>query len=355
MRTIFILFLVMCLAGNGWTQTTTLPLPPSGLKYKLNYTVEETTFHMAPEGGPGSGLSQLDMDKLRTLRIVKQVERRITEDNHHASTIVIMNPEEAYSEFPRKIGRIEINQAGMQIYGVDNALYTSMPADSAYQADYTAMRNRHINGDIQIMTIFPSHPNAQGIQNIQAQGGIVTSLSNGAWQINIAGVTTLFEPAALRITTTRFEGAQPQETLIQKYGYTAQGIYAPLEEMTKRKVIRPSGACMEDVVRKRYSNYVVAIASNERNYNSNQADVESIFIRPNPTGDFLNIIPGKEVLLGSFLQIYDVMGKLVHEAPVTEPGVEINIPLSGVQDGIYFVRLQMKTGYQSLKFVKKSN
>jgi hypothetical protein len=355
MRTIFIFFFVVCSANKGWVQTTNIPFPPSGLKYKVTYTLEETTFHMAPEGGPGSGLSPIDLDKLRINRIVKQVERRISEDNHHSSTIVILNPEEAYSEFPHKIGRIEMNQTGMQIFGTDNNLYLAMPADSSFQADYNTMRTRHSNSEIQLMSVFPSAPDAQSIQHIQMQGGAVTLLANSAWQINFSGFSTLFEPTEHRITSSRFEGGQLHETRVQKYVYTSQGIYAPLEDLTKRKVIRPSGACMEDVVRKRYSNYAVAIASSERNVMDRQTRTSPGTIQPNPTEDFLNIMPGDNVLPGSILQVFDVVGELVYEQSQIETGIEITIPISGMKDGIYFVRLQTTTGPQSLKFVKKAH
>ena len=234
-------------------QTTTLPTPPQGLKYKLNYNIEETTFHLAADGTTIDALSPLDLDKMRKYTIQKQVERRITDDNHHSTTVTILNPEEAYAEFPHHIGRIEINQAGKQIFDTNGALYRDMPADSAYQAEYNSMRNLLSSGSPGIMYEFPSIPDAGTIQMIEGSGGTATILPNSTWQVTMGTTQTLFEPISSRVTSTVYEGEAVKETRIQKFVYTPQGIYAPLEDLTKKPVVRPSGACMQDVVRKRYT------------------------------------------------------------------------------------------------------
>ena len=62
-----------------WAQPTPLPTPPQGLKYLLNYNLEETTFHLAPEDTSPSTISPLDLEKMRPYTIVKQIEKRITQ------------------------------------------------------------------------------------------------------------------------------------------------------------------------------------------------------------------------------------------------------------------------------------
>jgi len=57
-----------------------------------------------------SSLSPLDVEKMRPYTIVKQLEKRITDDNHHETTVTILNPEEAYAEFPHHIGRFEVGR-----------------------------------------------------------------------------------------------------------------------------------------------------------------------------------------------------------------------------------------------------
>lgn len=58
--------MVFCLAALYATcQTLSIPAPPSGLKYKLNYTVEESVFNKAPLGIPFSALSPLDKETMR--------------------------------------------------------------------------------------------------------------------------------------------------------------------------------------------------------------------------------------------------------------------------------------------------
>lgn len=99
---------------------------------------------------------------------------------------------------------------------------------------------------------------------LESSGGTVTILPNNAWKVIMGVSQTLFEPASNRITTTTYEGEAVSETRTQKFVYTPQGIYAPLEDVVTRPVQRPSGACMQDVLRKRYSNYTLAISSELR-------------------------------------------------------------------------------------------
>ena len=336
-------------------QTTALPTPPQGLKYKLNYNIEETTFHLVAEGTPIGTLSPLDLDKMRPYTIQKQVERRITDYNHHATTVTILNPEEAYAEFPHHIGRIEINQAGKQIFGTNGALYRDMPADSAYQAEYNAMRNFLSSGSPGIMYEFPSMPDAGTIQMIEGLGGAATILPNNTWQVTMGTTQTLFEPNSSRITSTLYEGEVVKETRIQKFVFTAQGIYAPLEDLTKKPVVRPSGACMQDVVRKRYTNYTLAVSADQRNdFNIGSTTKKATYLWPNPVSDKLHLSLGSSVREGSTLQVFDLVGKLVFSKAVVQPGTEIEIPLSGWGDGLYFIRLETQAGVQTLKFVKKA-
>lgn len=353
MRALIAIFFAWCLLTVS-AQTTTLPLPPQGLKYKLNYTIEETTFHLAAQGTPIGALSPLDLDKMRPYTIQKQVERRITDDNHHSTTVTVLNPEEAYAEFPHHIGRIEINQAGKQIFGTNGALYRDMPADSAYQAEYNSMRNFLISGSPSIMYEFPTVPNAEAIQALQAAGGSIAMLANNAWQVTMGANQTSYEPALNRITSTAYESGVLRETRTQKYVYSPQGIYAPLEDMTKKPVQRPSGACMEDVVRKRYSNYTLAVSADMRSDFGRVSGHKNTYIWPNPAREQLHLSLGASVRQGSNLQVFDLVGKLVYSQPAVQPGIEMEIPLTGWGDGIYFVRLETQTGIQTLKFVKKA-
>gem|GEM_PF-2182442 len=128
------------------------------------------------EGMSPSSLSPLDVEKMRPYTIVKQLEKRITDDNHHETTVTILNPEEAYAEFPHHIGRLKINQMGIQIFETNGTLYQNIPADSAYQAEYNTMRNLLANNAPGIMYEFPSVPSPSTVQVIQSTGGTVVFL-----------------------------------------------------------------------------------------------------------------------------------------------------------------------------------
>jgi Secretion system C-terminal sorting domain len=354
MRTLFALSIGLWL-HTAIAQPPGLPSPESGLKYSIGYTLEESSFLRAGTDTSNINLSPIDIEWMRPLTTIKQVERRVTEDNHHSTTIIILNPEEAYADFPHHIGRIEINQQGIQVYDTDDSLYLNIPAEVEYQADYNSMRNLLAESTVPIMYDFPTAPDSATIQVIQGAGGTVTMLANGVWEISGNGNTTRFEPGEGRITRTNYEGNVVSNIRIQEFLLTEQGIYAPLEDITKMPVIRPSGACMEDVTRKRYSNYTMAVIPSERTNYPKAGLNKSTRIWPNPAGGKLFVALGTEVMPGSALRIFDLFGKEVHRQPVIQSGSDMEIQLQSLAEGVYFVRLETKGGLQTLKFIKRSN
>lgn len=338
---------------TAFAQSTYLPSPEPGLKYSISYTLEESNFHMAGTGTAISSLSPLDIEWMRPHTIIKQVVRRVTEDDHHSTSIIILNPAEAYADFPHRIGRIEINQQGIQVYGTDGNLYRNHPTDVEYQADYNSMRTLLSESTVPIMYNFPSAPNSTTIQAIQAAGGTVTMLQGNAWEFSKSGNTTKFEPQSKRITSTKYEGETLKETRIQEYVYTQQSIYALSEDVTKKPLIRPSGACMEEVTRKRYTNYSVAVIPSERDNHLKASSNKSTHLWPNPASSKLTVLLGNAVIPETELKIFDLVGKQVYHQPILQSGSEIEIPLNGWANGLYFVRLETETGLQTLKFIKQ--
>lgn len=222
-----------------------LPLPPPGLKYQLNYVVEEVNYYKMAVGTPITSLSPLDMVELREHRTLKQVEMRIEEDGNHATSIIILNPEEAYSEWPTKVGRIEISAAGTRIYQTNGSLYVDLPADAAAQARYAALKENLADRSPQVMYNFPLPPNEAAANQIQANGGEVNMLSQGAWKISGNGIELLYEPAFSWITRATYQGDQIAEKDIRQYAPNDQGVLVPQIETTETTVVRPSGACMQ--------------------------------------------------------------------------------------------------------------
>jgi hypothetical protein len=161
---------------------------------------------------------------------------------------------------------------------------------------------------------------------------------------------TLFEPALLRVTTTVFEGGQKKETRIQRYAAGA-AMMKPLEEIIKRPVVRPSGLCMEQVVRKRYKQYDLAVAAKGKDRQEQDARVTTA-LWPSPADDRLTLSLGKELSPDSGLQIFDLAGSIVLEKSGLQPNSQLEIALSGWPGGTYFLRLQTETGSKTLKFVK---
>ncbi len=196
-------------------QSVYLPSPEPGLKYSISYTLEESNFHLAGASMGLNNLSPIDIEWMRPRTTIKMVERRVTEDNHHSTSIQILNPGEVYADFPHQIGRIEINEQGIQVYDTNDALYRNIPADVEYQANYNSMRDLLVDSKVPIMYDFPTLPNESTILAIQADGGTISMLTNNAWELAKAGDVTKFEPEAKRITNTYCEGSVLKETRIR--------------------------------------------------------------------------------------------------------------------------------------------
>ena len=329
-----------------------LPLPPPGLKYQLNYVVEEVNYYKMAVGTPITSLSPLDMVELREHRTLKQVEMRIEEDGNHATSIIILNPEEAYSEWPTKVGRIEISAAGTRIYQTNGSLYVDLPADAAAQARYAALKENLADRSPQVMYNFPLPPNEAAANQIQANGGEVNMLSQGAWKISGNGIELLYEPAFSWITRATYQGDQIAEKDIRQYAPNDQGVLVPQIETTETTVVRPSGACMQQVIRKKYREYHLAVARSERSlYSQNMVDQASLLL-PNPGTEAVTLRLGPTVRPGSRLQVTDLFGRVVYEQGSVHPSAEQNLSVTGWPPGVYLFRLETGAGSQVLKFIK---
>lgn len=333
-------------------QINAIPEPPEGQRFLLSYVVEETSLHSVSNDVQPESLSPLDVEKMRPLTIEKRIERRVSNDNHHSSVITMLNPEQAYSEFPVMLGRIEINQAGKQIYDTKGQLYHSMPADSAYSAHYDLMRQQLADNPVQLMLEFPAMPDGAEIQAIQAEGGMFQVLENNAWKIFKGDEQLLFEPLENKITNKRYESGVLKETYTRRFVQTNQGIYAPLEELQERQVIRPSGACMTDVVRKLYSDYSVALSSTERSKLMKSKTGTEIW--PNPAVDQWTLTVGKDVLPESTILIYDLAGTLIYQQSGIQPETSFQISPAAWPDGVYMAHLSTNSGREVIKLLKKS-
>lgn len=352
MKRILFLFLPILVVYQALGQSPSLPVPAAGIKYQLNYTVEETSFHKMAAGTSVTSLSPIDMVYLQQHKTVEQTQTLIEDDGDHSTTVTALNPQEAYSEWPTKIGRVEINAAGVQIYQPNGSLYSNLPADSAKQVQYAEMKQHFAANTPHIMYAFPSAPTAVEITDIQANGGTVLMMAQGAWQISAAGISTLWQPALNRITRTTYAGDAVVEKDTRQYAMNSHGVLAPQVELLEIPVTRPSGACMQQVIRKQYSNYQVALALSERSSRASQGGTAT-YLAPNPATDETVVRLGAEVRAGSALRVTDLTGRTVFEQHGVQPMTEHRISLAGLPAGFYLLRLETNDGLMVLKFAKK--
>lgn len=179
-------------------------------------------------------------------------------------------------------------------------------------------------------------------------------LPQGAWKISGNGIGLLYEPTFHWITRTTYEGNRIVEKNTCQYVLNDQGIFVPQIETTEILVTRPSGACMEQVIRKQYSTYRVALANSGRSsYNQGPIDKSSLLV-PNPAAIVVTLRLGPTVRPDSRLQVTDLLGKIVFEEVSVQPSSEQSLSVMSWPPGVYLFLLQTETGTQILKFIKEN-
>jgi|GEM_PF-5867155 len=325
-------------------------VPPDGIKNMVSYTVEEKTFYTRPESTPVSALSKLDVQKMRTTRTVKSVTRQVTNTGDHSSSIIFLNPEEAFSPWPQSIGRIETDQTGSIVYSPTGTVIRSTPADSSYSAAYNDLKNVFAEEDIQVLSEFPM-PTSDVLTQFQNDGATVQSFSNGDLSVRDSAEQLLYQPRNLTIIQTKFEGQREVARFLTKY-QANNGILTPSFEWEEIQEIRPSGACMKSVVTRTYSNYQIAARIADRSGTQASQYNGKTAIQPNPAKDKITMNLGNDVIPNSKVEILDVSGSIVQSYQNCQPSETKDFTIQGLPSGIYFVRSYTMNGAQTIKFVK---
>ena len=78
----------------------------------------------------------------------------------------------------------------------------------------------------------------------------------------------------------------------------------------------------------------------------------SVSLYPNPAKEYLDIRVDGDLNV-SMMEVYDVYGKLINTVGVFDTPVQARINVSGLADGMYFVRVTMGQGVVTKTFVKK--
>ena len=77
----------------------------------------------------------------------------------------------------------------------------------------------------------------------------------------------------------------------------------------------------------------------------------NLTLHPNPATDVVSVSTGDDNIRVSGVEIYNVYGQLVNTIASTENPMRINV--SGLIDGMYFVRVTTDSGVVTKGFVKK--
>ena len=77
-----------------------------------------------------------------------------------------------------------------------------------------------------------------------------------------------------------------------------------------------------------------------------------VSLYPNPAKEYVDIRVEGDVNVTA-MEVYDVYGKVVHVADVCHTSPQTRIHVSGLADGMYFVRVTTEAGTVTKAFVKK--
>jgi len=252
------------------------------------------------------------------------------------------------------VGRMILDQNGTRIFKKDGSLYQDIPPDSVYQRDYNNLKALTAQGSTIPLFSFPPTPDQTTINAVSQNGGTFTSLAGNKWQINFGSVQTLFDPSNKVIITSTYESGLLTEQRTQSFTTTEQGILAPLENRVERSIIRPSGLCMQQVVRERYSNYYIAMVQ-ERNDGRTGLTAPGSWVAPNPSTGVVTLYAGESVIPGSVARVMNIAGVEIYMQGNVRPLENYPIHLEKLPDGLYFIQLNTTIGIQVLKLVKKSD
>lgn len=82
-----------------------------------------------------------------------------------------------------------------------------------------------------------------------------------------------------------------------------------------------------------------------------EAVINPIEVYPNPSSDKITINGLNKQMKINSVKITNMEGKVIKSVDVTAPSVEVN--LSGVENGVYFVVVEHANGTETIKFVKE--
>lgn len=315
---ILILFALLFLQIKSFSQNGTISASPPGIKFLKTVTVEEMHYHEIQQGVSPQGLSPVDLPFLEQKRTISRERQTIWETGDYAFRTEILNPEEVDADWPVKIARYESDSMGVRAFKTDSMLYKSWPADSTYTATYQMAKNM-FNSQTQMVSDHFPMPDSATLGAMQSAGGVnIDYLSNGNLRIKSANAEGVYAPSQNSIITSTYEGEYLVEKRMQRFEQI-QGYYFLAFERIERPVIRPSGLCMREVIRRYYRNYEIGLAT-ERSNTMQQEQNNVLAVWPNPTFNVLNYQTNDDVLTNSSVRVSNVAGVSVYtrEPPTSE-------------------------------------
>jgi len=74
---------------------------------------------------------------------------------------------------------------------------------------------------------------------------------------------------------------------------------------------------------------------------------------PSPAGELVHVRLGEPLDGGCWLGLYDACGRRVLVKPIGKEALSVELRLTGLSPGLYFVRIETKTGILKSKMVKR--
>lgn len=338
---IFLLFVTQMALGQVSSPVVTL---------QYDMTVE--SYYTIESGASIESLSLVD-------RVLTQMKTEITHTmisidstGTHSTTIDLINTTDYFKDWPIKPARFIFDQNGYRILNQSGGLIVDVPNDSLGLAEFNQMKSMLANSGMQPMISIPAAPNAQQTAQLQNLGISVEFLDAGKYRITNGQSTTFFDPLNLRLIQTEKEGTIIVSTTIKEYQLATNGNYlVPSIERVVESVNRPSGACMQSVVKRRYQNYRMEEPAGPRTGSpEHSTDLASIY--PNPAQSEITVAFSNQSDSSAEITVHDFQGRLMFEKQIFSPSGTEKIDMADWPPGFYVVSVFTGQNRQFMKLLK---
>ncbi len=348
---LFILLSPLCLVSFYYENSE----PPTECQQSLSYDMEEFRFYVIQDQSELQNLTELDKVKLKRTRLNRHFEICTDMAGEVTTEITVLNPEEVYEEWMTKTTKTVVNKDKVSMYNANGELVFQRDRSDTSKVFYNATKTAINEHGLGIVPLFQPLSSSD-IYELESQGYSIVQQSE-LTIISKENTSIYYNTGNLLFEIRELENGETIKTTVNKYKHDEWGQIVPDFFARKTKETLYSGVCVEQVLIRKYSNYVNSARIGERSLNDNQAvtDGSKIFsVFPNPSTAQLYVqIPGMlDQTPNASVKVIDAYGMVKLTLLNQQPGIVSQISLKELDPGVYFIMAEHDGKSYSERFVK---